>query len=122
MRASPDASPHPAAASRAALAAAHAKPLAHWPTLALLALAVLAVHTLALRGQPFAVQPAAPLMPVQPLDTRVIAAAPEAAPPSPPAPGAHHPEKCCHSPKSHQTMNKKCLKPTQNVRKQLLNK
>ena len=75
MRASPDASstPSPAAAR------------ARWPTLALLALAVLAVHTLALRGQPFAVQPPAPLTPVQPMETRVIAAAPVAAPPSPPA-------------------------------------
>ena len=75
MRASPDASP----------TLTPAAPRAHWPTLALLALAVLAVHTLALRGQPFAVQPAAPRVPVQPMDTRVIAAAPNAAPPSPPA-------------------------------------
>lgn len=74
MRASPDASSTPPAAARA-----------RWPTLALLALAVLAVHTLALRGQPFAVQPPAPLTPVQPMETRVIAAAPVAAPPSPPA-------------------------------------
>jgi Protein of unknown function (DUF3108) len=45
-------------------------------------LAVLMVHTLALRGQPFAVRPAASSAPVQPLNTRVIAAAPVAAPPS----------------------------------------
>lgn len=74
MRASPDASPTPAAAR------------APWPTLALLALAVLAVHTLALRGQPFAVQPALSPAPVQPMDTRVIAATAVAAPPSLPAP------------------------------------
>ena len=55
--------------------------------LALLAVVVLALHTLALRGPfaPAALRPSAPPTLVQPLDTRLIAAAPVAAPPVRPA-------------------------------------